>query len=130
MNIADTIWVLGHLFLGKSTVLPCGDGSTIDTGNVSLYDWNGDAAIDIADGIGALVHMFTGGPAHVLGPISECVVIEGCPEVCRPGPDSTLPDNLRTGDPARPEATCPSRASFSSGWRLMSGSRRNIFCGF
>jgi len=82
VDIADPICVLSHLFLGTPRTLPCGNGTTADPANVQLFDWNGDGAIDIADGIGGLSHLFLGGFGHALGPISQCVPIDGCRAIC------------------------------------------------
>ena len=45
-----------------------------------LLDWNADAAVNIADAIAQLSHLFGGGPPHGHG--RHCTPIEGCPEVC------------------------------------------------
>ena len=47
---------------------------------MSLNDFNGDARIDLSDGVGILVYLFQGGPAHVEG--TECKVLTGCSNTC------------------------------------------------
>jgi hypothetical protein len=89
LDLADAIAIFGTLFQGSPQDFPCGDGSPSDPGNLSLLDWQGDGAIDISDGVGALRFLFLGGPAHHLAvPGNEfrgCAPIYGCPEsaTCR-----------------------------------------------
>ena len=80
LNLTDGICVLGYLFSGSPSRLPCGDGSSADTGNLELVDFNGDNSINLSDAVGVLGFLFQGGPAHTLG--TECVPIAGCAEVC------------------------------------------------
>jgi hypothetical protein len=74
--------LLSELFLGGDRNLPCGE-SLDSTGNQRLLDWNGDNAVTLTDAVGALSHLFRGGPAHVLGPTSDCVQLESCDAVCK-----------------------------------------------
>ena len=86
VDISDPQQVLGFLFLGRPTDLPCGDGTIEHPGNVGLADWNGDGRINIADPVGHLGWLFRGDPAHFLdirGDGSGCVFLEGCPTVCQ-----------------------------------------------
>jgi hypothetical protein len=81
-NIADAIWLLGHLFLGTFPVLPC-DGGTASTpapGALSLLDQSGDGDMDLTDPIGLLNHLFSSGPPHPLG--AGCTSVAGCPDTC------------------------------------------------
>ena len=82
LNIADPICLIGHLFGGFPTVLPCGDGNGSDPGNLGLLDSNGSGQLDLSDAVRLLQWSFFGGPAHVLG--SECLEIPGCRGVCVP----------------------------------------------
>jgi hypothetical protein len=82
VDLSDASGLLTHLFLGDPRTLPCSGGTSRDPGNRQLLDWNGDGQVDMTDAIGQLVHLFRGGPEHALGPISRCVPIEGCPELC------------------------------------------------
>jgi hypothetical protein len=77
IDIADGICVLGYLFGGLPRVLPCGDGTDTDPGNVELIDSNGSGEIDLSDAIRIFRWNFFGGPGHALG--SDCVFISGCP---------------------------------------------------
>ena len=81
VNISDAICLLGHLFLGSPTMLPCGDGTRDDPANRELLNWNGDAGTDLSDAVALLGRLFLGGPPHVLG--SECRAIGSCPDVCK-----------------------------------------------
>lgn len=82
LDISDAICLVGFLFLGAPAVLPCGEGSITDPGNVSLVDWQPDGGIDLSDVISLLSFLFQGGSAHPLAiPGLEtrgCVLIEGC----------------------------------------------------
>ena len=84
MNLADSVCVLRHLFLGLPLTLPCGDGSAIHPSNVALFDWNGDNVVNLADPVASLMRLFIGGAPHVLGPLDVCVRIEDCPDICSP----------------------------------------------
>ena len=82
-DISDPICLLGHLFLGNPTRLPCGDGTPGDSGNAMLLDWQADDAVDISDGIGALAFLFAGGPPHRSIPAGRaCLTASGCPATC------------------------------------------------
>ena len=77
LNITDAICVLGHLFLGQPTSLPCGDGSVDHLANRTMVDWQSDGRVDLTDGVAILLALFSGGPPHELG--RECVPILDCP---------------------------------------------------
>lgn len=76
LDISDVICLLGHLFLGRPRILPCGDGSLGQGGNVRLLDANGDGRVDISDAIWVFNYLFRGGPPPVLG--TDCADIVGC----------------------------------------------------
>jgi len=76
-DISDGICLLGHMFLGTVPVLPCGDGTAGDPGNLALLDTNGDGLIDITDVVAQLAFLFLGGPPPALG--TKCAPIGGCP---------------------------------------------------
>jgi hypothetical protein len=86
LDISDAVSLLGFLFLGSAKGLPCGDGSAIDPGNISLLDWQPDGAIDISDAVAMLSFLFLGGEAHALAVPGEdpksCIRIAGCPDFC------------------------------------------------
>lgn len=82
LDISDGICLLGHLFLGSPSRLPCAGGSIGDPANVTLLDGNGDESVDITDAIHVFGFLFLGGPSHVLG--MDCVPIDRCPDRCRP----------------------------------------------
>jgi hypothetical protein len=87
LDISDPVSLLGFLFLGQSTLLPCGDGSLQGpggSGNLTLLDSNGDGGVDLSDAVYVLGHLFLGGPAPALG--NECVAVAGCPENPRCAP--------------------------------------------
>ena len=68
------------LFRGDAFTPPC-DGNTVaEGGNVTLADFNGDAAVDSADAVAILQYLFQNGPAHASGEL--CVRIESCPRTC------------------------------------------------
>ncbi len=52
ITISDAIQVLGHLFLGDPTELPCYDAA----------DTNDDGKLDLADAVYLLGYLFLGGP--------------------------------------------------------------------
>ncbi|HVR76228.1 MAG TPA: chitobiase/beta-hexosaminidase C-terminal domain-containing protein, partial [Planctomycetota bacterium] len=79
-DLTDAIALLGHLFLGAETLLPCDGGTLEDEGNRALLDSNGDERVDLADVVHFLGYLFQGGPAPALG--SECVRIPSCPPLC------------------------------------------------
>jgi hypothetical protein len=80
LDISDAVCVLGFLFLGNPGRLPCGDGSSLDAANISLIDWQSDAKIDLSDGIGLLLFLFSSGAPHPLG--NQCTRVSGCPVAC------------------------------------------------
>jgi hypothetical protein len=82
VDISDAISLLGFLFLGSPSALPCGDGTADDPANEALVDWNGDGGVDLSDAVGLLGRLFLGGPLHTLG--AECLEIDDCPEACGP----------------------------------------------
>jgi hypothetical protein len=83
LDISDGIWILGHLFLGKSTQLPCEGGTATNPGpgDLSLADVNGDGVLDISDSVRVFGFLFLGTKPPALG--TECVRIPGCPEGCQ-----------------------------------------------
>jgi hypothetical protein len=81
LDISDAVCLLGHLFLGAPSVLPCEGGTTADPGNKTLFDANGDGGVDLSDAVNELLFLFSGGPPPKLG--TECVVIVGCPDKCQ-----------------------------------------------
>ena len=87
IDISDPVCVLGFLFLGQPTELPCGaaGGSEPDVADISLVDWNGDSQLDLSDPVAGLIYSFGGGPPHALDPNGQattCVTIEDCSAVC------------------------------------------------
>ncbi len=80
VDISDVLCVIGHLFVGNPSDLPCGDGSTTHTSNVRLLDFNGDQVIDLSDGIAEIMYLFLGEAEHVLG--TDCIYIDQCLPVC------------------------------------------------
>jgi probable HAF family extracellular repeat protein len=79
VDISDAVCLLGFLFLGSPTRLPCGDGGPTEAANQELLSWNG-GPIDLSDAIALLNWAFLGGPPHVLG--ADCRGIRGCPVIC------------------------------------------------
>jgi hypothetical protein len=82
LDISDGVCLLGYLFLGRPTRLPCGGGTTQDAGNVRLLDSNGDRQVNLSDAVYVLSFLFTGGPPPEAG--KECIPIAGCPQRCAP----------------------------------------------
>jgi hypothetical protein len=80
LDLSDGIALLGHLFLGSPSALPCGDGTVLDPSNKTLLSANGDDEVNLSDAIYVLNYLFLGGPAPVAG--TKCVAIPGCPLVC------------------------------------------------
>lgn len=80
VDISDALCLLGFLFLGSPTVLPCGDGTGDDSANRELVDWNGDAGTDVSDAVALLGWLFLGSAPHVMG--SGCRSMIGCPHAC------------------------------------------------
>ena len=82
LNLSDAIALLGHLFLGNPTLLPCGDSTVSDPANLLLLDANGDGGVNLSDGIHVLTYLFLGGPPPAEG--TECLRIGSCPDLCIP----------------------------------------------
>jgi len=80
LDISDGVCLLGFLFQGDPTLLPCGDRTLHDASNGALLDWQGDAAIDLADAISLFHWLFQGGLGHVQG--ASCRAVRGCPPAC------------------------------------------------
>lgn len=93
IDISDPVCLLGFLFLGRPTELPCGspglpepDGPTTEA-DFALMDWNGDRNVDLSDVVAPLNALFGGALPHVLdvsGTGKSCIRIRGCPNVCVP----------------------------------------------
>jgi hypothetical protein len=89
LDLSDAVCVFGVLFTGVPAQFPCGEGLPTDAANITLIDWQPDAAVDISDGVGILQFLFGGGPPHPLAvegaettgcvPIMGCPANEGCP---------------------------------------------------
>lgn len=82
INVADAVCLIGYLFRGTPSLLPCGDGTGTDTGNIELLDSNGSGKIELADALRLLRWRFFGESEPVLG--TDCVLISGCRGVCVP----------------------------------------------
>jgi PKD repeat protein len=82
LDISDAVCLLGHLFLGSPSSLPCADGEVADEANRELMNLNGDRSIDLTDAIHVLRYLFQGGPGPVGG--TSCLPIVGCPSTCNP----------------------------------------------
>lgn len=80
LDISDALSLLLRLFVGTGRPLPCEGGLEGPEGNARLLDVDGDGEVRITDAIGLLSFLFQSGPAPALG--TECVRIEGCPNVC------------------------------------------------
>jgi hypothetical protein len=80
-DLSDSLALLGHLFLGTWTVLPCGSGTLAEESNRTLLDSNGDQLVNLSDAVYLLNYLFLGGGAPALG--TACVRIEGCPSTCK-----------------------------------------------
>jgi hypothetical protein len=80
LDISDAVCLLGHLFLGNPTTLPCDGGTILDPGNLALLNSNGDVKVDLSDAVYTLLYLFNGGTAPVLG--TSCQPIGGCPSAC------------------------------------------------
>jgi hypothetical protein len=88
LDLADSVCILGVLFLGYPDTFPCGNGSARHPSNIALLDAQPDGAIDLSDAIVAIRFLFLGGPAHQLalqGGGTNCFPIPDCPE--NPGCD-------------------------------------------
>ncbi|HLU48922.1 MAG TPA: hypothetical protein VK116_12595, partial [Planctomycetota bacterium] len=85
LDISDGVCLLGHLFLGNPSTLPCEGGTTNDPGNLALLDSDGNGGIQLTDAIAIFSFLFQGGavPTICVDPLcAECIPIEGCPSVC------------------------------------------------
>ncbi len=80
LDISDAICLLGHLFLGDPTTVPCEGGAITDPGNISLLDSNGGGKVDLSDAVSVLTFLFSSGNPPALGTV--CVGIVGCPDAC------------------------------------------------
>ncbi len=82
LDISDASCVVGFLFQGSPSRLPCGDGSNTDPGNIALIDWQPDGKTDISDAVGLVTFLFSGGAPHPLSVSGNetrgCVEILGC----------------------------------------------------
>ncbi len=79
LDIADVMALLGNLYGGKDSELPC-EGGLEDVRNLWLVDWNGDGGVNLADVIAELNFLFGAGPPHVLG--LDCLEVKGCAGAC------------------------------------------------
>jgi len=77
LDLSDAVCLLGHVFLGTPSVLPC----TPAAGAI-LVDWNDDGFVDLSDAVYGLTYLFNGGPPHELGEL--CTPIDGCSNICAP----------------------------------------------
>jgi hypothetical protein len=85
LDISDGVCLLGYLFLGRPSRLPCGDGRLDRPSNVALLDANDDAAIELSDAVGVFGFLFGGNappPLCVDRSCIQCVPVSGCPEAC------------------------------------------------
>ena len=80
MNIADGICLLGFLFLGNPSELPCDDGNATDPGNLVLLNSDGIGGINLTDAVIIFGFLFQGGPPHAEG--TDCKPVAGCANVC------------------------------------------------
>jgi hypothetical protein len=80
LDIADGVCLLGFLFLGKPSELPCDGGRITDPGNILLLDFDGQGTLDLADAVASLLYLFSDSPPHPLG--TACVPIAGCEPKC------------------------------------------------
>jgi hypothetical protein len=74
LDMTDAIVLLGHLFLGSPSDLPCADGG------LGLADSAADGKLDMTDAIHVLRYLFLSGSPPALG--TECVPLAGCPDAC------------------------------------------------
>ena len=82
IDLSDATCLLEVLFTGARPAFPCGDGSSEDSANLTLLDWQSDGSIDLSDAVSLLRFLFGGGPPHALGipgrETTACVQISGC----------------------------------------------------
>jgi len=74
LNLSDVICLVGHLFQGNPSVLPCSTAA----GNLALMDCNQDGRINISDAIYKVAFLFQGGPPPVRG--QGCIAMAACPQ--------------------------------------------------
>ena len=79
LDISDPIGLLGFLFLGSRSTLPCA-GDVTSPANRRVLDGNGDDAVNLSDAVFVLEYLFRGGPSPPGG--TECVPVNGCDSVC------------------------------------------------
>ncbi len=78
-DISDPVGYLRALFLSQTVDPPC-DGDLQEGGNLELLDLNDDDAVDLADAVWGLTHLFAGGPPPAGG--TACILIQGCRHAC------------------------------------------------
>jgi len=117
LDISDGVCLLGHLFLGKPSELPCGDGTVADEGNIDLLDASGDRQLDLSDAVGVFNFLFTGGkaPRTCAEPGCEgCVPVAGCGTA--PAPEAAArPRRCRVGQSQKSSVNHPGWGSFVPG---------------
>ncbi|MBI4601215.1 MAG: hypothetical protein HY721_04560 [Planctomycetes bacterium] len=82
LDLSDGIFLLGFLFQGTVSELPCGDGTLATAGNRLLLDSNGDASLDLSDAVAVFGYLFLGSKPPVLG--TDCVPMLDCSDRCAP----------------------------------------------
>lgn len=82
LNIADSVKLLGRLFLTFSTTFPCDGTSMEEGGNLFIFDFNGDSSVNISDAVSGLNFLFNNGRPPQNGEI--CILVEGCKNACTP----------------------------------------------
>jgi hypothetical protein len=80
LDLSDGICLLGHLFLGKPSRLPCATDGPSRGASRALFDPNNDRAVDLYDAVHLLSFLFTGGPPPALG--RSCLTLPGCEKTC------------------------------------------------
>ena len=80
IDLTDAVQLFARLFQGEASALPCGDGSLEDIANAFLVDINQDQDFNLTDGIHLLQYLFQQGAPPAAG--TNCLPIDGCPEVC------------------------------------------------
>jgi hypothetical protein len=83
LDISDGICLLGHLFLGTPSELPCGNGQLSDAMNVLLLDCNGDGVVNVSDAVRLFGFLFNSAAPHALG--VRCRPLPRCPNSCSTG---------------------------------------------
>jgi hypothetical protein len=74
LDLSDVICLLGHLFQGNPSSLPC----STTPANLLLMDCNQDGGIDLSDAIFKLAFLFQGGLPPLQG--QGCIDIVDCPQ--------------------------------------------------